>query len=132
MNWKKNSVPLTLRLLQKQSHSWIEFNRHSRQLFRPTPSGQRKERLMPRDYAKLMGDRYEEKVADMVVSLRSLADRIERDAAPTPNHVSVPRFAWAAHNVIHEVTWAMANLNLDSLVVLAAEADEAYAFQDPV
>lgn len=67
--------------------------------------------------------RYHQNVDVMVRRLRDVADQMERDGHRTENHVGSPPYSWAAHSVVHAVTWGVANLGLDNLTLLAAEID---------
>lgn len=57
--------------------------------------------------------------------LRDVADQVEREATlrETPYIDGTPKHAIAAEQVIHAVTWGVANLNLSGLVHDAAQAD---------
>lgn len=76
-------------------------------------------------FADRQSAHYQERVVKVIVGLRDLADRVEREGSRVTNKVSLPGHGWAAHKVLHEVTWGFANLNLDGLVLAACEADEA-------
>lgn len=56
-------------------------------------------------------------------ALRILAGRIEEYVVPEPQ--TPGRFTDVAGLILHDVTWGVANLNLDRLVGIAGEADRA-------
>lgn len=60
--------------------------------------------------------------------LRDLADEVERHAARGERrYESGNGMSWVllASDVVHKVTWGVANLNLDGIVANARDADEA-------
>ncbi len=60
--------------------------------------------------------------ARIAAQLRSLADRVERQK-PAMSVRSAHPYASLASDIIHEVTWGVANLNLSSLTEAAADAE---------
>lgn len=77
-------------------------------------------------YAENRSHAVTNEVVGIAERLRRLANEVESQAAIKPdirtmrlNHVKT------AAEVIHKVTWGVANLHLDALVSLAAEADSA-------
>lgn len=70
---------------------------------------------------------YEQRLAYTAHALRRLADRIEQEGKPHPRTLenkTLP-YSYAAGHVVHEITWGVANLNLETLLYWAASADEA-------
>lgn len=65
----------------------------------------------------------ESSVRSVVSSLRALADRIERDVRlpSSPDQM----YGQAAEDVVHEINWGVANLNLERVVRAAVRADIA-------
>lgn len=78
---------------------------------------------MAKTWADRHAEHYNRLLASVVAGLRRVADDVERQGAKTANRVDAPEHGWAAHNVIHEITWGVANLNLSALILAAAEAD---------
>lgn len=72
---------------------------------------------------------YDSSLASVVRALRDMADRVEREGVPrdTPGAAGTPRFADAAENALHAITWGLANANADRLISAAAHADAAEA-----
>lgn len=70
---------------------------------------------------------YERQTATMVAGLRSLADRIEREAKPhdKPGVTGTPRYLSAAESVNHALAWGIANLGAHRLIETAYHADTA-------
>lgn len=70
---------------------------------------------------------YERRVAErkekIVRGIRRLADDIER-AEPNSTVNAGHRFSTMASNIVHEMTWGIANLHLDILVEACGSADE--------
>lgn len=73
-----------------------------------------------RDFTEL---RYHDHVDRVARRLHELADEVQREGDRTDPKIDVPGFGWAASQVIHAVSWGLANLNRDALVLAAAEAD---------
>lgn len=71
-----------------------------------------------RDLEQFYADRLAEKVVGVAESLRRIADSIEREAKEIRAH----DYADTATQVIHEVTWGVANLSLGQLVTCTADA----------
>jgi hypothetical protein len=84
---------------------------------------------MTSSFTSAMSGMYDEKVARIVKSLHDIADRVEREGRAHPNVTRSgdprPDYLNAASGVIHEVTWGLANLNLDGLVSMAADVHHA-------
>lgn len=78
-------------------------------------------------YADMVAKRFADRVEDIAKRLERVAADVRRRKAKPNLRTLRPDFAYAAHEVIHDVMWAMANLNLDDLVTLAQEATEADA-----
>lgn len=69
-------------------------------------------------------------INETAAGLRRLAERVERTAADVPLVGTGPgrtTYAAIASDVVHEVTWGVANLNTERLVREAADADVAHA-----
>lgn len=67
------------------------------------------------------------RLTDITRRLRDMADEVERaqsrlNRVPAPG---VPTYATVVSNVQHSVLWGLANLSIDGLTTLAAEADVA-------
>lgn len=58
--------------------------------------------------------------------LRDMADEVEREAA-VKEDVFTGKLSHmrSAQNIVHVVTWGVANLHLDTIMSVACEADEA-------
>jgi len=70
-----------------------------------------------------------EGVARRVRRLRDLADRIERDGENGIVRAEAGKgtYGTVASNLLHEVTWGVANLNIETLLATATDADIAHA-----
>lgn len=71
-----------------------------------------------------------ESIDKTVDGLRRLADRVEAEATRVPKVGSGPgrgTYAAIAADVIHDITWGVANLQLERLCTEAAAADTARA-----
>jgi predicted kinase len=80
--------------------------------------------------AEQLGARFlREGVATRVRRLRDLADRIEREAERNIARAEDGRgtYGCATSNIVHELMWGLANLNVDSLLSTATDADIAHA-----
>jgi hypothetical protein len=76
--------------------------------------------MRQKDWAQ---QRYEGHVNRIAEGLRSLADRVERTGhSPRPGRSNT--YSTAACDVLHDVTWGVANLNLDNLLNAALDADD--------
>ena len=76
--------------------------------------------MRQKDWAQ---QRYEGHVDRIARDLRYLADRVERtghNARPERSNT----YSTAACDVLHEITWGVANLNLDNLLNAALDADD--------
>jgi phosphoglycolate phosphatase-like HAD superfamily hydrolase len=76
---------------------------------------------------------YERHVEGMVRELRSLADRVEREARPSPRPgvTGTPRHLSAAESVNHAIVWGIANLGAYRLIEVAHHADVAESEAKP-
>lgn len=76
-------------------------------------------------YSKAQAARFDGQVTSIATRLRRMADEIEREGQPTRNFTNGsdrrPDYVQAASEVIHTVTWGVANLSLDGLVTTAAD-----------
>jgi hypothetical protein len=72
---------------------------------------------------------YAERVADIAERIREMADRFEREARPRESASvdGTPRYANAAQNALHALTWDAANMHAYDIVGRAAQADAAEA-----
>ena len=70
-----------------------------------------------------MKERFAKNGHAVAKALRDMADEVDREVDAPPNKVNAPAHAWKAHRVVHIVTWGVANLNLNALVLDAAETD---------
>lgn len=68
--------------------------------------------------------RFDDRVDEIASRLRRLADEVEREASSN-NRVGMPSYGWKASQIIHSITWGVANMNLSALVAVAAEVDAA-------
>lgn len=70
--------------------------------------------------------RYDARTKQIATSLRDLADKVERDAEPRARFALTPgtEAVAAASQVVHDITWAVANLDLDGLLTVASLVDE--------
>lgn len=69
-------------------------------------------------------------VANRVRRLRDLADSIEREAARDIDAARTGRHEWSSYTrvasqLVHAVTWGIANLNLSDLIEAGHDADKA-------
>ncbi len=73
--------------------------------------------------------RFNDQVARISYRLREMADEVERETRVTlPSTVyRGTEYGAAAHSIVHAIMWGMANLNLDSIVLLGSEVDTADA-----
>ena len=80
-------------------------------------------------WAERSSIRYDEKVAAIAADLHDIANKIARDGkVRCSDSFGAPPFtrhSYAAHTVTHDLMWGIANLSIDSLVTLAADADVA-------
>lgn len=79
-------------------------------------------------------DAYRHEVIRVARHLRSLADEIQRDGLRvqprvTSSYDALPSYGDAAHRIIHNLHWGIANANLDGLIRAAADADYALRAQ---
>jgi hypothetical protein len=72
---------------------------------------------------------YQRHAAQVAADLRSLADRVEREARPYKSGgvTGAPRHLNAAEAVNHAITWGIANIGAYRLFELAYHADAAEA-----
>lgn len=84
-------------------------------------------------YAQFAQERYAGSVDRVAEKLRDLATRVERFAKPNPSiHDGHPDVATAAADLVSEVLWTVANLNLAGLLTDAWEAHRtARPHQEP-
>jgi hypothetical protein len=78
----------------------------------------------------LIGNRTEHFYDDrdaIAAHLRKMADEVSRKSPPTNLRSLQPDFGKSARDIIHTVTWGLANLNLGSLASDAAELDALIA-----
>jgi hypothetical protein len=74
--------------------------------------------------ARVHAERFYAKVHEIAERLRGLADDVGREGAnPRVNSVGSPAYGWRFQQVLHIVTWGVANLNLPSLADAASELD---------
>lgn len=79
--------------------------------------------------AEQVGARFAAVVRDIAAQLRDLADRVERHTSPSTSlRTGRPDFAYPSSRVLHEVTTGLANLGLDRLPSLAADAERTAAY----
>ena len=74
-------------------------------------------------------NRYLSRVDSIVVSLRQIADEVERHGPPSEKFGTASIYGSSAHDILHDVLWGVANLNMDALVAAAAEADVFHGAQ---
>lgn len=69
---------------------------------------------------------FKHRVGEMAHDLRKLADRIEREANATRSSRvnTMGEYHYRTQRILHEVTWAVANLGLDGLIQDASYADD--------
>lgn len=90
-------------------------------------------------YSEACAAAYNNKVNQIVDSLRRAVDRFELAARPRPADGHKPiggeigRYTQAAENALHELSWALTNANPHYLIGTAGRADcaEADAKADP-
>jgi hypothetical protein len=70
--------------------------------------------------AEAAAQRYNERLAKASAALTDLSAQVLREGKPRDGD-----YVWAAQKVIHDVVWAIANLNLDILVASASDARDA-------
>lgn len=83
-----------------------------------------------RDWEEVARRRLEAAVAARVQHLRQLAAEIEQESAQGISDAIAGRHEWStytrvASRMVHDVTWGMANLNLDGVIDVAIETDKA-------
>lgn len=74
-------------------------------------------------------DQMRRAVARIVADLRRLGDEVEREANAIGRvgELEFNTYGYAASQIIHAVTWGMANLSLERIAQCAADADAARA-----
>lgn len=89
----------------------------------PVPARPEGAREMTYSFTDARKRRYEKALADVVQGLRDLADEVERTGKPKgpPAEADGARYAVAAGDLINQVVWKVANLNLGRLAFAAAE-----------
>lgn len=89
----------------------------------PVPARPEGAREMTYSFTEARKRRYEKALADMAQGLRDLADEVERTGTPQchPNVADGASYADAAGDLINQIVWKMANLNLGRLAFAAAE-----------
>lgn len=82
-----------------------------------------------RSYSAVTSRFYAKQVADVVRRLRGLADEVEREGRARPGVMGRqdgrPEYVHSAQQIVHAVTWGLANLNLDGVISAGNEADQA-------
>ena len=76
-------------------------------------------------YSRASHDRYQRNLAKAAQGLRDLADRIEREGAVEPGEGHDRIYVQRAGDVLHAITWGIANLGADTLLSAASDADFA-------
>jgi hypothetical protein len=79
-------------------------------------------------YATHARSAVDDKLTEITQQLRDLADTVDRirTRKGTPHPVDGgPQSGEKAKRVLHEITWGVANLNLETLMSLAIEAETA-------
>lgn len=78
---------------------------------------------MSETWPEIADRRYRDAVVTVADRLRDMADRVEREGL----RIAGPgrSYGKAASSAIHELTWGVANANVERLVSDAADADEA-------
>lgn len=69
--------------------------------------------------------RFDGRVDEIASRLRRLADEVEREGYSSNNRVGMPSYGWKASQIVHAITWGVANMNLSGLVAVASEVDAA-------
>lgn len=78
---------------------------------------------------QFQADRLRQSIVNRAEALRTLADRLD-GIANGVDHVGKPGFpsyGSLAVGVVHELTWGVANANVDHVVQAAVDADQARA-----
>lgn len=70
-------------------------------------------------------ERYTANLAKVSARLRELADRVDREGKVRERPYQLSHSV-SAQQVLHEVTWGVANLGLENLLASASDADVAH------
>jgi hypothetical protein len=76
-------------------------------------------------YVRYTHDHFRAQADQVAADLRKMADRVNRVLIAESDGASGPRHASCASEIVHDVIWGFANLDLDRLTVSAATADVA-------
>jgi hypothetical protein len=86
--------------------------------------------MADRDWETMSVKRLEGTVANVVAQLRRLADRIEQEAVANIENARTRKTEYSTYGrvagqVIHEISWGVANLNLSNVIDAASDAASA-------
>lgn len=68
---------------------------------------------------------YIDAVGDISDRLRRLADTVDRECKALDRRDTPAAYATTTENILHEITWGVANLNAERLISKATRADDA-------
>lgn len=84
-------------------------------------------------WAQAAADQYQRRIEAIAARLHDIAAEVQREGVARVGHVNAdgkPDYLWSAQQVLHTVTWGVANLNLDGLLSTAADAQNAVRGRD--